>query len=72
MQAIDLRGKFDGGVDPSGVGIGWWLQIGLIPLGHFYTSDFHVEHVHVSKRARLSSPSPSRTQTLSSFPICMA
>ena len=70
MQAIGLRGKFDGGVDETGVGIGWWLQIGLIPLGHSHTLDFSVEHVHVSKRARYSSSLPSpRTHTPSTFPI---
>eukprot|EP00959_Pyramimonas_sp_CCMP1952_P143914 3012955-Pyramimonas_sp.AAC.1 len=68
MQAIGLRG---GGVDESGVGIGWWLQIGLIPLGHSHASDFYVEHVHVSKRARFfsSSSSSPRARALSSFPI---
>ena len=71
MQVIGLRGKFDGGVDETGVGIGWWLQIGLLPLGHSHTLDFSVEHVHVSKRARSSYSSSSfpHTHTPSSFSI---
>ena len=38
FELIGLRGKYDGGVDASGVGIGWWLQVGLIPIS------FHLPH----------------------------
>ena len=64
FELIGLRGKYDGGVDASGVGIGWWLQVGLIPIS------FHLphspQHEHVSKRARLAYLYP---QTSTSCPI---
>ena len=66
FEIIGLRGKYDGGVDASGVGIGWWLQIGLIPISFHLPHSTSLRDEHVSKRARISYLYP---QTSTSCPI---
>ena len=53
FRCIGLRGSFDGGVCPQGVGAGWRLQIGYVP--RFLDS---TEPEHVAKRARVTSLFP--------------
>ena len=66
FEIVGLRGNFDGGVDGSGVGIGWWLQIGLLPR-YFYSP--YPEHVSMRERLavlypQLSSSSPILWKTV--------
>ena len=56
-EVVALRGKFDGGVSLEGVGIGWWLQAGLIYNPDLSSSCADTHYTHVSKRARVDSSS---------------
>ena len=72
-KVIGLRGKFDGGVDATGVGIGWWLQVGL---SHVSPEPLPPLHAHLSKRQRVEysaySPPPPLSITWRDVGECAA